>query len=289
MQITGRTVLYFTIGHPVAQVRAPEVFNRAFADGGVDAVVVPALVAPQHLEAFVRATFASPTVQGFFVSIPHKAPLLALADRATPAARRAGAANAARRAADGAIEVDLLDGEGFVRALRHFAIAPDAGRALLLGAGGAACAIGAALALAGARAIDFYDSAPGKAAAAAARIGAGTAASCRAVASPDPAGCTLVVNATPMGLKPDDPLPVAVEALAPDTALVDIIMTPRPTRLVELARRRGLRAHPGYEMLIQQVPLYLRFFGHAALADRMESDLSGLRRALAPPGGTAAA
>src|SRR5262249_18662790 len=148
-------------------VRAPELFNAAFAAAGIDAVVVPAQVAPADLEAFTRAILASRTVRGLFVGIPHKAPLLQLADRATRAAQTAGATNAVRRDAAGQIEAALLAGLGFRAAVAHFGIALRGRRVLIVGAGGAGRAIGAALAGAGVSSIDLFDIAPGRAAAAA--------------------------------------------------------------------------------------------------------------------------
>lgn len=282
MKITGATHVFFSIADPVAQVRAPELFNAVFTAGDIDAVVVPARVAPEHLETFVRAALSSPTIRGFFVGIPHKAPLLRLADRATHAAQIAGATNAIRRGADDRIEADLFDGVGFLRAVAHFGIGVGGRRVLIVGAGGAACAIGAAIAGAGAASIDLFDTVPGKAEAAARALAGHLAIPCRALPAPDPSGQHLVINATPMGLRRDDPLPLDVAALDADAALVDILMTPRPTRLVEQARQRGIRAFAGYEMLVQQVPLYLRFFGYEELAAKMEGDLATLRQVLTP-------
>jgi shikimate dehydrogenase len=76
VRITGTIEVLFTIGDAVAQVWAPDLFNRVLAAGGVDAVVVPARVASAHVDAFVRATLASPTVRGLCVAILHKAPPL---------------------------------------------------------------------------------------------------------------------------------------------------------------------------------------------------------------------
>ena len=284
MKITGTTQLFFTIGEPVAQVRAPELFNAVFAAAGVDAVVVPARVTPEHLEAFVRATLSSPTVRGLFVAIPHKAPALRLADRVTRVARIAGATNAVRRGTDNQIEADLFDGVAFLRAVVHFGIGVSGRRVLIVGAGGAGCAIGASLADAGVASVDLFDSVPGKAAAAAQSLAEHFTIPFRALPAPDPSGYQLVVNASPTGLRPDDPLPIDVAALEADVALVNIIMTPRPTRLVEGARRRGVRAFPGYEMLVQQVPPYLRFFGYEELAASMERDLSSARQVLVSSG-----
>jgi shikimate dehydrogenase len=97
------------------------------------------------------------------------------------------------------------------------------------------------------------------------------------VASPDPAGYDLVVNATPLGLKAGDPLPFDVARLDADTAVVDILMKNQPTPLLRACRARGITAHPGFEMLVQQVPEYLTFFGFDALAAAVQADSSDVR------------
>jgi shikimate dehydrogenase len=101
-------------------------------------------------------------------------------------------------------------------------------------------------------------------------------------ASADPAGHDLVVNCTSQGLQPGDPLPFDPARLDAGAAVVDIIMTREPTPLLQACRARGIAAHAGFEMLVQQVPEYLRFFGLPELADTLQHDLTEVRQLLYP-------
>lgn len=286
-RVTGKTALYLIVGDPVEQVKAPETFNPIFARHGIDAVLVPVQVAPEHLDHFVRTAFLAPNVQGLWVAIPHKAPITGVLDRCSELGRMAGAVNAVRRNPDGSLEGGLFDGEGFVDALRYYGI-PHAGqRVLIVGAGGGAAAIAASLAITradggAAREIDLFDPATAKATAVAERIARATGVPVRSVAQADPAGYDLVINASPLGLKPGDPMPCDVDRLEPHAALVDIVMKNQPTPVVRAARSRGLHAQPGFEMMIQQAHLYLDFFGHAEAAAEVRRDATALRERIYP-------
>ncbi|MDO8250896.1 MAG: shikimate dehydrogenase [Rhodoferax sp.] len=284
--VTGSTDVYLILGDPVAQVLAPETFNPLFASMGMDAILVPVQVRPEHLHAFVKTVFLAPNIKGLWLTIPHKTPVMAVLDHCSALGRMAGAVNAIRRRADGTLEGGLFDGEGFVASLDYFNIAYADKRVLIVGAGGAAAAIGASLALArsaGAAAeVAFFDPAPGKAAGVAARIAAATGGVVHAASTSDPVGFDVVVNASPLGLNLTDPLPCDVARLEPHAALLDIVMKNQPTPVVRAARARGLKAQPGFEMLIQQTHLYLDFFGFAEAAQSVRSDAIFLREQLYP-------
>lgn len=284
--INGCTDVYLIVGDPVAQVLAPEVFNPLFARFGIDAVIVPVQVAPVDLAAFVKTAFLGKNIKGMWVTIPHKTPVMQVLDHCSALGRMAGAVNAIRRNVDGSLEGGLFDGEGFVTSLGYFNIPYAGQRVLILGAGGAAAAIGASLALARnglvAAELAFFDPTPGKAAEVAGRIAAATGTRVQAVASSDPAGFDLVVNASPLGLRLSDPLPCDVARLEPSAALVDIVMKNQPTPVVRAARARGLQAQPGFEMLIQQAHLYLDFFGFAEAAEALRHDADGIRKVIYP-------
>jgi shikimate dehydrogenase len=160
---------------------------------------------------------------------------------------------------------------------------------LVLGAGGGASAIAASLAIAGNNApaeIALYDPVPGKAQAVAARIMAEApdGALVVAVGSSDPAPFDLVINASPLGLRAADPLPCDVSRLAPHAAVLDILMKNQPTPLVRAVRARQLVAQPGFEMLIQQAPDYLDFFGYTDAAQAVRDDATFIREHLYPAG-----
>ena len=157
MPITGTTRVFLIAGDPVAQVRAPEIYNHLFERHGIDAVLVPVKVPPARLADFVRNAFVAENVGGMWVTIPHKAAMMALMDRCDPVAQLAGAVNAVRRADDGAIEGALFDGIGFVKGLDHFGIPLEGRRVLVIGAGGGGQAVAAALALRGVGELAIYN------------------------------------------------------------------------------------------------------------------------------------
>ena len=283
MAITGSTRVFLILGDPVAQVRAPEAFNHLFRRHGVDAVLVPAQVTPVHLEGFVRHVLTARNIEGLWLAIPHKTAMVTLLDRCDRLGRIAGAVNAARRNADGSLEGALFDGVGFVKALDHFGIPVSGCRALLVGVGGGGVAIAASLAARGAGRISLYDSTPGRTDAVANKLSREFDVDVMSVAEPDPAGCDLVVHATPLGLEPGDPLPFDVARLHAGTVVVDILMKNQPTPLLRACHARGIVAHPGFEMMVQQVPEYLSFFGFDDIAQAVQSDPGDVRALFAPP------
>ncbi|SAL78044.1 shikimate 5-dehydrogenase [Caballeronia terrestris] len=282
MPITGTTRVFMIAGDPVAQVRAPEIYNHLFERHGIDAVLVPVKVPPARLADFVRNAFSAENVNGMWVTIPHKAAMMALMDRCDPVAQLAGAVNAVRRADDGAIEGALFDGIGFVKGLDHFGIPLEGRRVLVIGAGGGGQAVAAALALRGVGELAIYNRSTDRAADLCARLAAASGGVTRVAASPDPAGYNLIVNCTSQGLKQDDPLPFDPKRVDAGAAVEDIIMTREPTPLLKACAELGISAHAGFEMLVQQIPEYLSFFGMPELARTLQDDTSEVRTLLYP-------
>lgn len=282
MTLTGRTRVFLILGDPVAQVRAPEVFNHLFAAHGVDAVLVPAQVPPAALPGFVRGVFSARNIDGLWLTIPHKAAVLPLLDRCDTTGRVAGAVNAVRRHADGRLEGALFDGLGFVKALDRFGIPLHGRRVLLVGTGGAGMAVAASLAQRGVGALALFDAQPGRAAATAAALRAAFPVDVQTPEGGDPSGFDLVVNCTPLGLKPGDPLPFDPARVDAGSTVIDILMTREPTPLLRACETRGITAHPGFEMMLQQVPEYLRFFGLDAIVPAAQADLELLRTLMQP-------
>jgi shikimate dehydrogenase len=283
--VSGTTDVYLIVGDPVAQVQAPALFNAVFTRVGINAVLVPAHVAPHQLTAFVKGAFTAANIKGLWAAIPHKTALLHLLDECSTMGRVAGAVNAVRRNDDGRLEGALFDGEGLVAALDHFGMAYQHRRVLVLGAGGGASAIAASLACAtpgAATLVALYDPVPGKADAVARHIGRHSQATVVATPTNDPTGYDLVINASPLGLQAGDAQPCDVERLEPHAAVMDIVMKNQPTPWVRAARSQGLNAQPGFEMLVQQAPLYLDFFGYTEAARLVRQDAQFLRAQIDP-------
>lgn len=286
--ISGHTRVFFILGDPVAQVKAPTVYNALFQQHGIDAVLVPLKLPAAALPGFLQHGLAAENIGGFWATIPHKAALYEALQPTDPVAGVAGAVNAVKRHADGRLEAVLFDGIGFIKGLDHFGIAVTGKKVLVVGAGGGGQAVAAAIAQRQPAVLAIHNRTRDKAAALAQRlaplqISEGSAGTQITVAdSADPAGYDVIVNCTSQGLKPTDPMPVDVARIDAHAAVVDIIMTAEPTPLLKAARARGLRAEAGFEMLVQQVPEYLRFFGFPDLAATLQADLTPVRVMLYP-------
>ncbi|MFZ4289146.1 shikimate dehydrogenase family protein [Variovorax sp. HJSM1_2] len=280
--ITGTTRVFYILGDPVAQVRAPEVYNHLFQQHGVDAVLVPLKLPATALAGFLEHGLKADNVGGFWATIPHKSALADTLQPTDPVAQIAGAVNAVKRHADGRLEAALFDGIGFVKGLDHFGMAITGQRVLVVGAGGGGHAVAAALAQRKPAHLAVFNRTRDRAAALATRLQALIGDAAVVADNADPAGFDLIVNCTSQGLKADDPMPFDPARVDAGAAVVDIIMSREPTPLLRACRARGIRAEAGFEMLVQQIPEYLRFFGFDSIAQSVQSDLSAVRALLYP-------
>ena len=261
MSIRGTTALIAHIGFPTDGFVSPLIYNPFFEQAGIDAAVVPMGCRADDYPAFLRTVFTLTNIRGALITMPHKVTTAALVDEPSAAVRLAGSCNAVRRLPDGRLQGDLFDGEGFVRALRRHECQVEGAHALVVGAGGVGAAIAASLASAGAASIALMDARPAAARALAERLARHFRGLDVRTDDVDPAAFDLVVNATPLGTREDDTLPIDVARLAPGTFVGDVVMTNGPTRLMAAATQRGCRVQPGTDMLFEQIPLYLAFFG----------------------------
>ncbi|MEU6382656.1 shikimate dehydrogenase [Streptomyces bauhiniae] len=259
--VSGSTRLYAVLGDPVDQVRAPGLLNPLLASLGVDAVVFPVHAPARDLAHIVGGLVRIGNLDGLLVTVPHKAAVCALADDLGPAAALSGTANAMRRRPDGRWLAENFDGLGFVRGLQAEGHTVQGRHITLVGAGGAGSAIAAALLVAGAGQVRVQDVDTARLAALLSRLGRQWPERVRAAAAGDLEAADIVVNATPLGMRPGDRLPFDPVAVRPDAVVVDIIMKPHETALLREAAAAGRRVHHGIHMLEQQVPCYREFFG----------------------------
>ncbi len=259
-EITGQTRLYAIMGEPIAQVRAPMVFNRLFAEAGLDACMTAFQVGPDHLATALEGFYRLANLDGLIVTVPHKIAIVPLLAELAPMAARSGAVNVIKRRPQGGWIGEMVDGLGFAEGVRTAGHEVGGRRVLLVGAGGAGAAIAFALVEHGCGEISVFDVDPARAGALVERLhAAGRPA--RVAASSDPAGFPIAINATPLGMGAYDPLPFDVSRVDPGAVVAEVIMKPRETRLLALARARGNPVVLGERMLDCQAPFVLDFFG----------------------------
>jgi shikimate dehydrogenase len=259
--IRGTTRLYPVIGSPVAQVKAPMLYNALFTERCLDAAVVPMEIAPEVYAQVLPALFKVANIPGAMVTIPHKTSTLALLDDYSTAVRIAGACNAIVRRPDGTLYGELFDGIGFVHAVERHEFSVKGAKCLVVGTGGAGAAIAAALAAAGAGMIRLHDVRAAQAQAVASHIKTFYPDTDIHAAQPSLAGFDLIVNATPLGMNVDDPLPIDVTQIEPQMVIAEIVMKREITPMLAAAQACGCRIVLGREMLQEQLALYLDFFG----------------------------
>lgn len=261
MTINGHTELIAHIGYPTHSFKSPMIYNPYFERAGINAVVVPMGCQAEHFPAFLRAVFQLNNIRGALITMPHKVVTVGLLDEVTPTVRVAGACNAVRRTADGRLQGDMFDGAGFVRGVQRKGLNLKGQRALVVGSGGVGSAIAASLAGAGVAAIAVFDLRTEVADALAQRLKQEYPSLEVHTGSKDPVGFDLVVNATPMGMNGGDPLPIDVSRLSPDTFVGEVVMATEITAFLSAAQAKGCRVQIGADMLFEQIPAYLEFFG----------------------------
>lgn len=242
--LPGRLVL---LGHPVSHSLSPTFQNAALTAAGIalryEAVEVPPGLLHVTLDDAKREGWAGN------VTVPHKEAVFARCAELTPIARRVQAVNTFRASPTGIVGHNT-DVAGFNTAILDLLRdSPHGARVGIIGAGGAAAAALAAVAEWPGSTALVANRSQDRLSALLARFGP--------FASPTDVGdlarnADIVVNATSLGLRPDDPLPLDIGLLRPGCAVLDLVYSPSETRLVLEARSAGFRAADGLAMLVGQ-------------------------------------
>jgi shikimate dehydrogenase len=259
--ISGTTTLIAHLGYPTEAFKAPMIYNPYFEKAGIDAVVMPMGVKPEDYAQVLKALFQLTNIRGALVTMPHKVTTVALLDEVTPTVQIAGACNAILRRPDGSLLGDMFDGAGFVRGVQRKGRPLKGAKALVVGSGGVGSAIAASLAAAGISAIGIFDANSASAESLGERLREHFPKLKVETGSKDPDGYDVVINATPLGMKEGDPLPIDVARIAPTTFVGEVVMKQEMTPLLRAAKAKGCVVQVGTDMLFEQIPAYLEFFG----------------------------
>ena len=259
--ISGTTTLIAHLGYPTHTFKSPLIYNPWFEKNGIDAVVVPMGVKAEEYPEFFRYLFKMTNIRGALITMPHKVTTTRLVDEVTPTVQIAGAANAVLLREDGTLLGDQFDGAGFVRGVERKGFPLAGKRALVVGNGGVGAAIAASIAGAGVAALGLFDPHKEASEALAARIDEHYPEIRIDTGSSDPQGYDIVVNATPLGMNDGDPLPMDVDRISPDTFVGEVVMKQQITPFLQAVKDKGCRIQVGSDMLFEQIPAYLEFFG----------------------------
>ncbi|MCA3734453.1 MAG: shikimate dehydrogenase [Phenylobacterium sp.] len=268
MTLTAATRLAGVVGRPVHHSLSPVLHNTWLAAAGLDGAYVAFSLAPERFSAFVEG-FRGGSLAGVNVTLPFKTDALAAADRVSPRAWTAGAANVLVFEADGSVTADNTDGEGLLYAFARQApgFRPESGPLVLFGAGGAARGAAAAFLEAGCPEVRLLNRTRSRAEAVAEALGGRV----RVLDLIDAAaldGAAALINASSAGLGPDAPPPPDFSAAPAGAVAMDMTYKPLRTPFLEAAAARGLATVDGLDMLIGQArPAFEAFFGRPPPAE----------------------
>ncbi|MBM3254123.1 MAG: shikimate dehydrogenase [Candidatus Omnitrophica bacterium] len=275
--IDGKTKVYGIFGFPVEHSLSPSMHNAAFRHLGINAAYLAFSISPDKLKDAVR-TIRVLNMRGLNITVPHKENIIRFLDTLSGEARLIGAVNTVVVRKDKLIGYNT-DGYGFIRSLIWTGFNPKGKSFLIIGSGGASRSICAALGKLKVKEIFICDVIEEKAKNLKAHIRR-IFPNCYIEAVPVNSlkvvrdRLDIVVNATPLGLKETDPLPVDSQILKKGIMVYDLVYNPIETKLLTLAKKKGLRYSNGIGMLLFQGALSFKLWM------KQEPPIAVMRRAL---------
>jgi shikimate dehydrogenase len=247
-QLSGATRLFPIIGDPVRYAESPVRLTRTFGERRHHGMCIPMQVPVEGLDVVMAGLGATPNVDGILVTMPHKRTAFAHCTTSSERATKLEVVSVIRRSPDGTWHGDMLDGLAFVKAQKDHGANIEGARALLVGAGGAGSAIAIALLESGVGELVIHDTDDSRVTGLLdllADLGEGRVAA----RPPDPTGCDLVFNATPMGMEDGDPLPVDAALLTSSMFVGDVIAGHGVTPFIQAAMAAGCQTANGGHMV----------------------------------------
>lgn len=258
--VSGKTRVFGIVGHPIEQVRSPEMFTAEFRRRRRDAILVPLHVLPDDFDAALPQLLRLQNLGGLVFTIPYKARACAFAEAMGEQGRVVGAINALAKGADGRWHADMFDGLGCVEAFRRRDLGFVGKRVMLLGAGGAGSAIAVAIGYERPALLRIFDVDAERATALALKVARANPGLDVKAGSPTVEGIDILLNASPVGMLADARLPIDIAALPRDLVVFDAIVKPERTPLLTLAERCGCKTVYGREMMRGQISRMVDFF-----------------------------
>jgi shikimate dehydrogenase len=259
--VTGTTKVYIIVGHPISQVKAPEVFNAWFEKQGMDAVMIPLDIHADGLASFAKTFRQSENIHGVIITIPYKALITKYIDRPSPQVAALGAANILRRTKGRELGGDMVDGKGFLRALSKKEVSVKTKHIFIIGCGGAGSAVAWDALEAGAATVSLLDVDHEKAEDLRGRLAPHFPGQAIEVVSVPPQRFDIVFNATPLGMRATDPLPMPIDQIPAEAIVTDAVTSPPITPFLQGAKKNGHVIQAGRDMVIGQAPLIAEYFG----------------------------
>lgn len=256
--LSGATRLFPIIGDPITYVESPGQLTASLEARGHNGICVPMQVTADDLATVMRALAVAGNVDGLLVTMPHKFTAFDYCATSSERSRRLGVVSVIRRNADSTWHADMLDGLAFVKAQKDHGAQPHGAKVLLLGAGGAGSAIAIALLQEGVRELVIHDpddSRVDELTKLLSDVGSGSVTT----GSPDPTGCDMICNASPLGMNDDDPLPLDPDDLTSSMFVGDVIAGHGTTALMEAAQKAGCPTANGGHMVAAVQELMVDF------------------------------
>jgi shikimate dehydrogenase len=269
--ISGETRIFAIVGHPIEQVRSPEMVTAELTNRGRNAILIPLDVLPEEFESCVSQLMRVRNLDGLIFTIPFKQAACALASELSDQARAVGAINAMARGRGDQWVGDIFDGLGCVEAFRERQQSFRGRRVMLIGAGGAGSAIGVAVAHQGPAAMRIFDLDTRRATQLVEAIEKIDPHIDVDLANPTVEHIDILLNASPVGMLGDARMPINVVEIPSEIIVFDAIVKPELTKLLALAQQCGCQTIRGREMMRGQIKKIVDFFD----AQRDRSTLVG--------------
>jgi shikimate dehydrogenase len=258
--VSGKTRLFGIVGHPIEQVRSPEMFTAEFRRRGCDAILVPLHVLPDDFDAALPQLLRLQNLGGLVFTIPFKVRACAFAEVMGEQGRVVGAINALVKGADGRWHADIFDGLGCVEAFRRRDMRFAGKRVMLMGAGGAGSAIAVAIGYERPASLRIFDVDAERAAVLGHKLARANPGLDASAGAPTTDGIDILLNASPVGMLGDARLPIEIATLARELVVFDAIVKPERTPLLTLAEKCGCTTVYGREMMRGQISRMVDYF-----------------------------